>query len=289
MATIAAAVNALARAAAIDPTDRPVPFIHDASRREAVDRVTGELLRVIDLPAAERQAVAATRARARARGAGPLGAITSRIYRWSGRQARVADPSAFLARWRERGSLAPALEVLRAAVAVPLREMPPAVRGTLATSAEPEQLATDLGRAVDRAIAARGGTAPSSRVWRFIGVLQTLATLALVFAAIWVVLWVLVRFPADSVTVPGLGQMPMPFLVLVAALLAGYVIARLLGFHAGWLGRRWARGLADEVRVSVAREAGSSAFASLDRLEHARLVLWRAARGTGEDCVPQPT
>ena len=279
-------MTALARAAGVDPTTRAKPFVDGSARRETIDRVTGELLRVVDLPAAERQAVAATRARARARGAGPLGAITSRIYRWSGRQARVADPAAFLGRWRERGSLAPALEVLRDAVDV-------AAQGCAAghpRDARHERRAggarrrTSAGPSTGRSPRA-ASTVPSSRIWTVIGLLQTLATLALVFAAVWVVLWVFVKFPVDSVTVPVLGQLPIPFVVLVAALLAGYLIARLLGLHAGWVGRRWARSLGREVRTSVAREVETSAFAGLDRLETARRALWNAARGAGEDCA----
>ena len=230
------------------PDGRAKPLLDGAARRTTSDRVTAELLGVIDLPVAERQAVAATRARARARGAGPLGGITSRIYRWSGRQGRVADPGAFLGRWRERGSLASALDVLRVAVDAPLREVPPATRAMLATSVEPASLGTSLARALDRAIAARASTVPSSRIWTLIGVLQTLATLAIVFSAVWVGLWIFVRFPVDSITVPVLGQLPMPFVALVTSLLAGYLIARALGAHAGWLGRRWARVLGREVR-----------------------------------------
>jgi hypothetical protein len=284
--SIAAAVTALASTAGVDATARARPFLDGASRRATSDRVTDEVLRVVDLPAAERQAVAATRARARARGAGPLAGVTSRIYRWSGRQARAADPGAFLARWRERGSLAPALEVLRSAVEAPLREAPPVVRATLATSMEPRSVGTNLARAVDRAISARGADVPTSRLWTVIGLLQTLATLALIFAGVWVVLWVLIKFPVDSVSVPILGQLPIPFIVLVAALLAGYLIARMLGAHAGWLGRRWARVLAQDVRERVGREVETSAMAGLDRLEGARRGLWNAARGAGEDCVP---
>jgi GTP-binding protein EngB required for normal cell division len=283
---IAAAVASVARSAGVDPTTGAKPLVEGAARRLTSDRVTAELLRLVDLPAAEKQAVAATRARARARGAGPLGAITSRIYRWSGRQSRVADPGAFLTRWRERGSLAPALEVLREAVDVPLHESPAAMRGTLASSVEPAGLSTNLARAVDRAIAARSATAPSSRLWTVIGLLQTLATLALVFSAVWVALWVFVKFPVDVVVLPGLGQLPIPFIALVAALLVGYLIARVLGAHAGWVGRRWARGLAREVRDSVGREVETSAFAALDRVEAGRRALWNAARGAGEDCAP---
>ena len=283
---IAAAIAGLARSAGVEPTARATPFVDGPSRRATGDRVTDELLRVLDLPAVERQAVGATRARARTRGAGPLAGITSRIYRWSGRQARVADPGAFLGRWRERGSLAPALEVLRSAVEAPLRAAPPATRAALSTSMEPGALGPDLARAVDRAIAARAADVPTSRIWTVIGLLQTVATLALVFAGVWVVLWVLIKFPVDSVVVPGLGQLPIPFIVLVAALLTGYLIARALGAHAGWLGRRWARGLALEVRERVGREVEMSAMAGLDRLEAARRSLWTAARGAGEDCAP---
>jgi hypothetical protein len=283
---IGATIAALARSAGVDPTTGAKPLVAGEARRLTSDRVTAELLRVVDLPTAERQAVAATRARARARGAGPLGAITSRIYRWSGRQGRVADPAAFLTRWRERGSLASALEVLRGAVDVPLHEAPAAMRGTLASSVEPAALSTNLARAVDRAIAARGSNAPSSRIWTIIGLLQTLATMALVFSAVWVVLWVFVKFPVDAVVLPGLGQLPIPFIALVASLLAGYLIARLLGAHAGWVGRRWARSLAREVRDSVGREVETSAFAALDRIEAGRRALWNAARGAGEDCSP---
>ena len=287
LTAVGAAITSLVRAAGVDATARATPLVDGASRRRTSDDVSAELLRVIDLPTAERQAVAATRARARARGAGPLGGITSRIYRWSGRQGRVADPGAFLARWRERGSLAPALQVLREALEAPMREVPPVTRATLATSMEPAALGTNLARAVDRAIAARSSVAPTSRVWTLIGLFQTLATLAIIFSAAWVGLWVFVRFPVDSISVPILGPLPMPFVALVASLLAGYLIARLLGAHAGWLGRRWARALGQEVRASVGKEVETSAFAGLDRLEAARRALWNAARGASEDCAPR--
>ena len=81
--------------------------------RPRCDSATDAVLRVIDLPALERQAVAATRARARARGAGPLGRLTSLVYRTSGRETAVADPNRFLLRWRERGELGPAVEAIR--------------------------------------------------------------------------------------------------------------------------------------------------------------------------------
>jgi energy-coupling factor transporter ATP-binding protein EcfA2 len=283
IATIRDAVASLALAAGVDPTKPARPLLDRDDRRRAADGATTALLRVVDLPTLERQAVAATRARARARGAGPLGGLTSRLYRWSGRQARVADPIAFLARWRERGSLAPAVEPIRAAVAEPLRMAPAGTRQLLARSVAADGLERSLGRAVDRAVALRDEV-PTSRVWPVIGLLQTVATLALVVTAIWVVLWVFVKFPVDSVALPVVGRMPTPFVALVVVLAAGYLLARLLGLHAGWIGRRWAHRLAADIRSNVEREVERAGFEGIDVTEANRLALWESARRIGEDC-----
>lgn len=125
---------------------------------------------------------------------------------------------------------------------------------------------------------------PSSRVWAVLGLLQTAATLALVVTAIWVALWVFVKFPADSIVFPVVGQLPAPFVVLIGVLAAGYLLARLLGLHAGWLGRRWARRLAADVRANVEREVAGTAFGAMDAIDAERRALWAAARGIGADC-----
>ncbi len=117
-----------------------------------------------------------------------------------------------------------------------------------------------------------------------IGLFQTLATIAIALGAAWVVLWILIRFPVDSVRVPILGLVPVPLVFLVAAILAGYLIARLLRLHAGLVGRRWARRLEADVRTGVAREVEASAFVGLDDLEAARSTLWSAANAAPRDC-----
>ena len=284
VASIRDATAGLARAAGIDPALPARPLLAGDARRHAVEEATAALLRIVDLPRLQSQAIAATRARARARGAGPLGGLTSLLYRWSGRQTRVADPVAFLARWRDRGPLGPAVEPIRAALAEPLRIAPSGTRQLFARSVATEGVERGLGGAVDRAVALRGDEVPSSRVWPVLGLLQTAATLALVVTAIWVVLWVFVKFPVDSVVLPVVGQLPAPFVVLIAVLAAGYVLARLLGLHAGWLGRRWARRLAADVRANVEREVAGTAFGAVDAIEAERHSLWAAARGIGEDC-----
>jgi hypothetical protein len=101
-----------------------------------------------------------------------------------------------------------------------------------------------------------------------------------------VILWVLAHPPVDSVVVPVVGQIPMPFAALVVSLAVGYVLARVIGIHAGWLGRRWARDLRHEIEDAVKREIGE-AFQPLDRLERARQSLWATSREIAARCPPR--
>ncbi|MFL5651762.1 MAG: GTPase [Chloroflexota bacterium] len=286
---IAASVVAAARGLAIasgDPGGSPgKPLLDDSARAVAVRSATSSVLEVVDLPALERQAVAATRASARSRGAGPLGRVTSFIYRTSGRETAVADPNRFLLRWRERGGLGPATEAVRDALSGPIRSAPPAIRPAIAATLDPTDVRRGLERAVDRAIGGAGTfEPPTSRWWTLLGVLQTIATAAIVLSAVWVVLWILARPVTGSVDVPVLGPIPSPFVALVMALLAGYVIARLLGAHAGWLGSRWSARVRDRVAKSVEHEIEESAFRPLDVVEDARRRLRGAVSIIERDC-----
>jgi hypothetical protein len=283
-ASVVAGAEELARAAGIDPTLGARPILEPERRHAALDDATAAVLRVVDLPVLERQAISATRARARRRGAGPLGAVTSLLYRLSGREARVADPHGFLVRWRDRGSLAPAVEPLRAALAEPVRRAAPATRVALSGAVDPRRVDAALAAAVDRAVAAAPETPPSSLVWLLIGLAQTLTTFVLVVAAAWVVLWIVARPAVDEIVLPVVGRVPIPFALLVGALVAGYVLARVLGLHAGWVGRRWARSLAGGVRRNVARSVGATAFGTLDELEADRRAIWNAARSIAASC-----
>jgi hypothetical protein len=276
-ATVVDLGRRLAAEAGIDPHTAPTPIMPLPARSAAIEAATTGVLRALDLGGLERQAEAATRARARARGTGPMGHVTSLIYRLSGRETRVADPDGYLIRWRERGSLAPAVESLRGGLALPIRDASPAVRPALARTLEPAPLRQGLERAVDRALAGVGSLeAPTSRWWSVIGLLQTVATVALVIAAAWVVLWVVARPPVSSADLPIVGSVPMPFVVLLVTMLIGYLLARLLGLHAGHVGRRWARGVRDRVAAAVGTEVQERGLAPLDALEDARRRLWTA-------------
>jgi energy-coupling factor transporter ATP-binding protein EcfA2 len=283
--SVVSSLDELAREAGVDPDKASKPILDPGDRTEAIDAASAEILRLVDLRSAEAQAVAATRAAARPKGSGPIGRILGWFYKSSGRQSRVADPTRFLHGWTDRGSLAPALEALRGAVDRPLREAPPAIRPAVAASTDSRRLAVRLRGAVDAAIASRGELEPpTSRVWPALGVAQTLATGLTVIAAGWLVLLVLLRPPVDSVALPLLGPVPIPFLLLVLGLVASFIISRSLAIHAGRLGARWARALASDLRVGLERAVAHEAFSPLDRVDNARRSLWQAARGAREAC-----
>jgi hypothetical protein len=278
-ATTVDAVEVLARAGGAWGEHGRHPLIDPARRRRAVDAAVTETLRVVDLRGAERQAVAATRASARPRGAGPLGWLTSFVYRASGRERRVADPGGYLRGWRSRGSMTRPAAPVREAVLEALPATPSALRPRLAEAAEPGALEGRLAGAVDRAIAAQPELRPpTSPLWTLLGIGQTLNLALLVFAVAWIVLWVLLRPPVGSIDVPILGPIPVPFALLGVGLVVGFVLARLLALHAGFIGRRWAGRLAASLRSQVDSAVTDEAFAAVDRLEVARRALWIACR-----------
>ena len=288
-ATVVDLARQLAAEAGIDPRQPAAPFLDRTARGNATSAVTASVLQAVDLAGLQRQAEAATRARARARGTGPIGHVTALVYRLSGRQTHAADPDGYLMRWRERGSLAPAVESLRQTLSGPIRAASPAVRPALARTLEPAPLRRGLERAVDRAIAGVGALeAPTSRWWSLIGFLQTMATIGLALSAAWVVLWILARPPVDSARLPIIGAVPMPFVVLVAFVAVGYLLARLLGLHAGYVARRWAGGVRRRLATAVETEVGQRGLAPLDALEDARSRLWTAVATLERGCAGHP-
>lgn len=281
-ASARAALAELATAAGVSATET-APLVSESEQRRAMDGAVDEVLRVVDLPGVEAQAVAATRARARRRGTGPMGLLTSAIYRFSGREARVANPAAYLRGWRERGGLARATELIRRAIVDALPSVPPALRARYAAASEGRDLERRLDDSLDRVVAGQSEVeAPTSRLWPFIGLLQTANTLLLIFAVAWVILWVIARPEVASYELPVLGPVPAPMVLLFAALSIGYVLARLVSLHAGWLGRRWARGISKTIRTAVAEIVAAESFGALSRLEDARRRLgeaWRRISG----------
>ena len=284
-ASVRAAVADLADAAGVHPSGAPRGLVGVPERRRVTRDATRAALRLVDIGGARRQAVAATRAAARRRGAGPLGRLTSFAYRLSGRQRRVADPGAHLRKWRERGPIAHVVEPVHDAIMAAIPGTPAPIRPTIASAADPGVLARRLSEAIDRSLPAPGSlNAPSSHIWSLLGLLQTTNLVVTVAAVVWTIVWVVARPPVDSVTLPVLGPVPAPSVLLVAALASGFLLARVLGLHASWRGRRWAAEVSGRIERSIVAAMEREAFAPVDRLDVQRRRLWHAARGVAASC-----
>ena len=268
------------------------PLVDPGRRERALDLVARGVLAIVDIPGLERQAVAATRLAARPRGAGPLGHLTSAIYRLSGRARASADPAGYLRRWQLRGSLAPAVEPLRELVAMTLTAVPGSVRGTLAELSTPAAAEQRLSETIDRSLTAEATAfrVPTNALWSLIGLAQYVVTAVLLFCALWfAALFLIDGAPVGSVELPYLGPLPTPVVLLTATLLFGFLLAQALRLHAGWLGRRWARRIGRRVTREVRERVADSLLLPVERLDFAREQLASAARGANEDCASPAT
>jgi hypothetical protein len=178
------------------------------------------------------------------------------------------------------------VEALRTAIAEATAAAVPAMRPIVAATGDGSALASRIARSVDRVLSAQGDLpAPGSRLWPLIGLLQTVNTVALVVSVAWLVVWLIARPPVDSFDLPYLGRIPAPFALVVVTAIIGFVLARALSIHAGWIGRRWARRLREELQGELSGALDQGAFGALDRIETERRALWVAARGAAEECT----
>ncbi|HEV8534935.1 MAG TPA: GTPase domain-containing protein [Candidatus Limnocylindria bacterium] len=265
------------------------PLVTADRRARVLADVTREAAAVIDLRGLERQAVAATRLAARPRGAGPLGPITAFIYRATGRDRSVADPEGYLLRWRERGNLARPAEPVRLLIAELMSGVAPEARGAVASLVDVATLRDRVAGAIDTAVASRVEEvrAPASWVWTVIGALQYVVTAGMLFVALWLAAVFFLHAPFASVDVPVLGPIPTPLLVLAGLLLAGYILARLLGAHAGLLGRRWAQRLRDDLTHELETRLGEALFAPLAIVDASRARVAAARVAIDAECGPE--
>jgi hypothetical protein len=164
--------------------------------------------------------------------------------------------------------------------------VPPGARANLASLVDVEALRTRLSGAIDAAVAARVAEVrvPASFVWTIIGALQYVVTAALVFVALWLAAVFLLHAPFASVEVPLLGPIPTPLVILACLLLAGYIFARMLGAHAGLLGRRWARRLRADLVHELEARLDAALFAPLAGFDAARARIASARATIAREC-----
>ena len=251
---------------------------HRRSARAGAADVTREAAAIVDLSGLERQAVAATRLAARPRGAGPFGLVTTFIYRATGRDRVVADPEGYLRRWRERGTLARPAEPIRLLVGDLLPRVPAAARGAIASLIDAEALRARLTAAIDAAVTTRTADVrpPTSVVWSLIGALQYASPRDCSSPGLWIAAVFLLHAPFASLDVPGPRSDPHAAHRACRAPSRGFLLARLLGAHAGLLGRRWARRLRADLSRELEQRLRDVLFARLDTIDAARARIARA-------------
>lgn len=135
---------------------------------------------------------------------------------------------------------------------------------------DPRTVDAQIAAALDRAAATSLGAAPTSLAWVLIGFSQYVVTAALIFAALWVAIIAFGRVDISTAVLPLLGPVPTPLLILAGALAAGYILARLLGAHAYWLGRRWAGRMRRRIADDLGPRLEVAAIAPLAAIDAAR-------------------
>jgi hypothetical protein len=289
-AAAAEAVRSLAATAGVEAEAEPSPLVPAAVRSGAAGAARAAVLGLVDLPGLRRQAMAATRADARPVGGGPLGLIRSLLERGSGARERRADPEGYLRRWRERGSLDRPVAAVRDGVASVLPNTAPPIRPALARVADPAHLGDRLAKAIDGAIAGPGAAfhAPRSRLWPLLGLGQLLGTAAVVAGVVWLLTLYLAGGSVTTpvVEMPLVGPFPTPAALLLAGLAAWFLLGRLLTWHAGWLGARWADRLDADITARVTEAVDETVTARLAGLDASRHALWSALRALGPEPDP---
>jgi GTP-binding protein EngB required for normal cell division len=253
------------------------PLLDPARRDAAIKEAVGGALAVVDPPGVGRQVQTAVMARARRTG----GSLLSRVVRllsWlTGHHGRTADPAAYVRAWRNRGSLGRMLNPVRASLLEAARGVPAESRAAILRAIDADELEPALVRSLDRVTrdAAEGLRVPGSILWPVIGAVQLVIGAVFAFAVAWYVTLFLAGgvMPVTTVDVPYLGAVPLPLLMLAGSLAASAVLGFLLGLHAGWVGRRRGRRVAEQVRAAVAGSMTTAGTSGLDRLEVIRARL----------------
>jgi 50S ribosome-binding GTPase len=282
-ADCAAAGAELARQAGLDGPAAARPLVGEDARRAAGERAVAAARSAVDVEGVRRACQRRTMAEARAAGAGPLGRLLALVARARGggergpASARSIDPVAYARGWRGRSTLSrtvnPFHDLLRRAAVAP----PPALRAKVMALATPDRLEERLTGAIDGAVARASvdhARPPRSWLWPLVGVLQAVTALAVAAGLLWyLTLYLAGRAQADLPDLPTWRGVPVPLLLLLGGVVAGWLLARLLAASARRAGRRWADRLTGGLDRAVAREVEATITEPLAELEEARSEL----------------
>jgi len=250
----------------------------DHDRRDAAERAAVDgALQVVDPPGLARQVQAAILGRARRSGGSLLGRAVGLLGWLTGQNRRRADPAGYLRDWRRRGSLGRVLNPVHAALvdaaqALPARSRPALLRTMGADEAEAtiSRALDDVARDTSTEVDVRG-----SLLWPVVGAVQLVVGAVFLLAVVWYVTLLVAggQVPVGVAELPILGPVPLPLVLVVGSLAVSAMLGFVLSLHAGWIGRRIGRRLAERVRWAVVEAIETRALAGLDRIEEVRRVV----------------
>ncbi len=287
-ADAAVEVESMARAAGIEP-GAPAPLLSDTEREESVAAAVTGALALVDPPGVSRQTQQAVLYRAHRQGGSLLARLSALVGSLVGRKKRMADPAAYLADWRKRGSLGHVLNPVRSALVTAAGSVPVASRPAVLKTLGADDAEAEVSRALDRSTrqTAEQLAVPQSFLWPVVGFFQLVAGGVLLFAIAWylVVIFGPGGLAVATMELPYLGPVPTPLLLIVGSLVLSFVLGTVLNMHAGMVGRLTGQQVAARVEAAVTEAVTRVGFGGLDRVEDARR---RLASLTGELLAPAP-
>ncbi|HVM25293.1 MAG TPA: GTPase [Candidatus Limnocylindrales bacterium] len=274
-----AATLALAHALDVEGAE-PAALVDPRRVEEATRGAVDGALAVVDPPGLARQIQAGVLGRARRRGGSLLSRVVALLAWLTGQQRRRADPAGYLRDWRRRGSLGRILNPIRTVQLEAAARMPPSSRRAVLATMGADDLESAMTRVLDGVAreAAEELHVPASWLWHVIGVVQLAIGAVFAFAAAWyITLFVATGVvPVSTVDVPVLGPLPVPLVLLVGSIVASAILGWLLSLHAGWLGARRGRRVAERVRQAVSEAVESAGLRGLRQVEEVRAEVGRA-------------
>jgi hypothetical protein len=209
------------------------------------------------------------------------------VERGSGVRQSRADPDGYLRRWRERGSLDRPIAPIRHLLLEAVGSLPAPTRASLLEGVGSSTTNERLARSVDGVISGSEVAFPrlGSPLWRFAAVGQLLASAMIVAGVVWLVALFASHgvAPAASLDLPILGPVPTPAALILGGLLAAFLVSRLLHWHAGRLGQRWAQQVSEAISRAVSGVLDDTLAQLVDGVDGSRRRLWSAMRAIEQD------
>ena len=273
------AVRELAIAADVYGEVAPEPLVKRAAQADAAAVARTAILDIIGPQGLREQSAAMMRAET---GTGPFHRARALVQGGLGVTAKRSDPTGYLLRWRERGSLDRAVAPIRQILLEAAHSLPAHLRPSVLADADPVVIREQLAHGIDGAVSgpAVARDRPPDSPWSAIWPLQYLAIGSVLAGVIWLVALLPIggSVPTGTVDLPVLGPMPIPVVLILGGLLGWFLLGRLRRRQANRLGTQWADSILEDISGRVSTVVSDVLVAQLESLDEARHALWIAAR-----------